>query len=75
MPNCELIATCVFFNDIMPDMPDMAELMKDKYCRDDNNRCARYRVFKALGREEVPSDLFPIDMQRADQIMSETGNT
>jgi len=59
----------------MPDMPDMAELMKDNYCRDDKYRCARYRVFKALGREEVPSDLFPIDIQRADQIISQTGNT
>ena len=30
-----------------------------KYCKGDNSGCARYMVFKALGREEVPLDLYP----------------
>ena len=75
MADCELIEKCIFFNDMMLEMPVMSGIMKDKYCRDDSSKCARYRVFTALGREKVPPDLFPIDMKRADQIISEDGIT
>ncbi len=50
-------------------MPDMVDLVKEKHCKVDNSIYARYKVFNALGREKVPSDLFPIDIKRADQII------
>ena len=71
MADCELIATCIFFNNVMTDMPIMSGIMKDKYCRGDNNKCARYMIFKEVGREKVPSDLFPVEREKADKIISE----
>ncbi|HEU0265669.1 MAG TPA: hypothetical protein VFR01_08090 [Geobacterales bacterium] len=59
MPNCELLATCLFFNDKMKNMPVSANLMKTVYCMGDNGKCARYRIYKELGRDHVPPDLYP----------------
>ena len=73
MAECELIKTCIFFNDQMANMPEMATLQKMKYCKGDNSICARFRVFKTVGREKVPKNLFPIDIKRAEQIISEGG--
>jgi hypothetical protein len=45
-------------------------LYKTSYCRDDNSKCARFRVFSALGREKVPADLYPNDLDVANQIIN-----
>ncbi len=50
-------------------MEDTAEKTKDKYCRGDFEKCARYMVFKALGKENVPSDLFPVQVYRVEDIL------
>lgn len=71
MADCEISPTCVFFNDQMADMPSMANIIKDRYCRGSNTMCARHMVFRVLGREAVPTDLYPSQVERADQI---TGN-
>lgn len=65
MASCEMIAKCIFFNDKMASKPGTAEMMKRKYCQGSNAECARYVVCKALGRDKVPGDLFPIQMERA----------
>jgi hypothetical protein len=70
MADCELLEGCVFFNDKMANMPATAELYKDQYCRENNLECARYVVFKALGREKVPLDLFPNMKDRAQEIIA-----
>ncbi len=70
MANCELIATCIFFNDKMADLPSAADFLKKKFCVGDNSECGRYVVFKALGREKVPKDLFPNDIERAKALIS-----
>jgi len=54
----------------MSAIPDKAEEMKNKYCRSDNTKCARHMVFQALGREKVPSDLYPIQVTRAKEIVA-----
>ena len=59
MADCELLEKCIFFNDKMANMPATADMFKDRYCKNDNSECARYMVFKALGREKVPPNLFP----------------
>ena len=69
MTDCELIAGCIFFNDKMSEFPVTAERMKRDYCKGDNSSCARYRVFKALGRQNVPKDLFPNDTDRANKML------
>lgn len=72
MPDCECLPRCPFFHDQMADMPSTAEMIKGQYCsgpRADNLRCARHMVFAALGSAEVPSDLFPSDMPRAQAML------
>ncbi len=69
MADCALIETCIFFNDKMADMPAMADMYKNRYCRIDNSSCARYRVFEALGRDKVPTDLYPNDAERATAVI------
>ncbi len=70
MADCELIATCLFFKDQMEKAPDMADYQKKKYCEGDNSVCARYIVFKALGRENVPRDLLPIQIDIGNELIA-----
>jgi hypothetical protein len=70
MADCECLPKCIFFHDKMENMPAMADIYKHRYCREDNSLCARYKVFRALGREAVPSDLFPNELDRAMHLLS-----
>jgi len=72
MADCECLPKCPFFNDKMQGVPAMISILKNKYCRGDNSICARYMVFKALGRERVPADLFPNQVERAQGLISGT---
>jgi len=69
MADCPLIEKCIFFNDKMASMPAASTMMKKKFCKDDFSKCARYTVFSALGRERVPTDLYPNDLSRAQTIL------
>jgi hypothetical protein len=71
MADCECLAGCPFFGDRMANMPAIAESFKRRYCRGDNASCARYKVFKALGRERVPADLFPNEGDRAEKLIAQ----
>ena len=70
MARCEMTDRCIFFNDKMRDYPFAAEQMKQRYCLEDNEECARHIVLDALGRDHVPPDLFPHDVDRADRIIA-----
>lgn len=70
MADCEMLATCPFFNDKMANKPGSAAVFKRKYCQGDNTTCARYMVFKALGKARVPADLFPNQDERARQVIA-----
>ena len=69
--DCECLPTCIFFNDKMASMPAVASLFKERYCRGDNRECARYVVFKALGRGNVPPDLYPNQVERARALVAQ----
>lgn len=71
MAACEIIATCMFFNDQMAEMPSMSNIIKERYCKGSNTNCARYMVFQALGREAVPTDLYPSQVERAEEIVAD----
>jgi len=70
MADCECLATCIFFNDKMANMPGTADLYKARYCKKDNANCARYMVFKAVGKTKVPTDLFPNDVEKVKGIIA-----
>ena len=69
MAQCELAETCIFFNDQMANMPSTSAVYKKIYCEQDWATCGRYIIFKAIGRENVPKDLFPNQGERAATII------
>ena len=69
MKDCECLPRCPFFNDKMANMPSVAKLIKDKYCKGDNTKCARHIVFIALGSGKVPPNLFPSQIERVEEIL------
>ncbi len=72
MKECELTAGCIFFNDKMANMPAMASMMKSVYCKSDPDKCARFMVVKGKGREKVPGDLFPNQIDKAREILNKS---
>jgi hypothetical protein len=71
MAECTSLAKCIFFNDKMASMPVAADMMKKKYCLKDSSLCARFMVSSALGRERVPGDLFPVNVDRAKALIAQ----
>lgn len=69
MKDCELLKGCLFFTDKMPMEYGLGALYKKKYCLGDNTDCARYLVAMALGRDKVPTDLYPNMSDRAKKII------
>jgi hypothetical protein len=71
MAECELLSSCIFFNDQMATMPVTAKLLKDHYCHGDYTGCARYMVYHRLGRAKVPTNLTPNDVKRAKAFLKD----
>ena len=70
MADCECLVGCIFFNDKMERMPTMADMYKTKYCKGNAEDCARYTVFKKLGKGKVPVDLYPNQTEKAKALIS-----
>ncbi len=68
MAECELLSGCLFFNDKMAKLDVTAALMKIRYCKGNNSDCARYMVYEKLGRDHVPNDLYPGQIEKAKKI-------
>lgn len=70
MAECVCVPTCPFFNDKMQNMPSIAGMMKKRYCLGDSSGCARFMVREKLGKDKVPSDLFPSQVERAKLVIA-----
>lgn len=70
MKDCEMLEKCIFFNNKMANMPSTAEVIKLRYCKGESAECARFMVCKALGREKVPAELFPNQVDMAGKIIA-----
>ncbi len=70
MLNCELAETCVFLNEQVAGMPSTSAVYMKIYCEQDFDNCGRYMVFNAIGRENVPNDLFPNQSDRAKEVIA-----
>jgi hypothetical protein len=70
MKECPMLVACIFFNDKMANMPNTAEILKNKFCKGQYIVCARYIVCMSLGKEKVPSNLFPGEIEVAKLIIS-----
>ncbi len=74
MADCECLPKCPFFNDKMANKPATAQIMKNTYCLGDSTSCARHQVFKAVGSQFVPADLFPVQVERVSGIIAGAGS-
>jgi len=64
-----MLERCPFYNDRMDIESGIGKMYKRKYCEENKNGCARYKVATTLGREKVPVDLYPNMMERAEEII------
>jgi len=69
MADCECLPGCPFFNDRMKEKPATAEIYKKNYCLGDSTDCARHQVKVAIGKENVPGDLYPTQVDRVKRII------
>lgn len=69
MSQCNRIATCPFFNEKLPVMPLVKNMLKNDYCRSNSSICARHILSETLGDSHVPEDLFPNRYDKAEDIM------
>jgi hypothetical protein len=69
MAECVCLSGCPFFNDRMKGLEAVKDSMKKRYCLGDSSNCARYMIFKSLGKEKVPADLVPNQTERAMEII------
>ena len=70
MNKCSKLEKCPFFNDIMSNMPAESDSIKQQYCLNHFESCARKLVSDMLGSEAVPSDLFPHENYRAVELLN-----
>jgi hypothetical protein len=70
MAECVCLPQCPFFHDKMANKPALAELMKQQLCLGDNTDCARYMVFKKIGRGKVPINLYPSQIEKAKKMIA-----
>ena len=54
-------------------MPITAQYLKKTYCTGDPLQCARYVICKALGKDKVPLELFPEELDKARRIIQMRG--
>jgi hypothetical protein len=65
--DCPKLQTCPFFGDRLADVPSVAGLLKQRYCRGDYARCARYRV--VMAGVTVADDLYPNQAGRVERVL------
>jgi hypothetical protein len=69
MNKCQVLEDCRFFNDIIENVPSISEALKKQYCLADNSECARFRIFREIGKEHLPDDVFPHEMDKAEKLI------
>ena len=69
MAECVYLEKCVFFNTSIENMPAVSGFLKTRYCRDQFETCARYILRQAEGPENVPVDMYPNEIKRAQTLM------
>jgi len=70
MAKCAYLDTCPFFQDQLDDMPALARVFKEQYCRDDFENCARYMLKSTLGPELMPTNMWPNKIDEAKELIA-----
>ncbi|MFZ1290191.1 MAG: hypothetical protein WAR79_08870 [Melioribacteraceae bacterium] len=69
MQQCDCLNGCPFFNDKMSIESGLGKIFKRNYCLGNFMECARHKVKVALGKESVPSNLYPNMIDNANKIL------
>lgn len=70
MLDCECLSDCPYFESgSAKEISTVGRMRREEYCNGDYTKCARYMVFKALGKENVPRDLLPFQTDKAKQLI------
>lgn len=70
MISCELLEQCLFFSEPTAQMPSTAKALKARYCTGGGHHaCARYIISRKLGKEQIPEDLFPNQLDRLLEVL------
>lgn len=56
---CEYARTCPVFTGTLQGMPHTALRYRERYCMASIDKCARYRLARAAGRDSVPATMLP----------------
>lgn len=70
MAMCENLSKCPFYQGKMSMDSGLGSMYKKKYCEGDRFICARYMVSSKLGKEYVPSNLYPNMKEKAEEILA-----
>ncbi|MGE5580138.1 MAG: hypothetical protein ACM3WU_08865 [Bacillota bacterium] len=71
---CELLDTCLFYNNKMPIESALGRMYKASYCQSNKEKCARHMVTVAVGRQFVDSNLYPNMIDKARRIINENAS-
>jgi len=66
---CDLIQCCKLFKDSMEGFPKATEYIKLKLCHGNHEICNRYIIYKNYGKENIPAELNPFDVEDVQKIM------
>ena len=71
MATCPLTKECAYYSGKLTAPSDAVADAKKRFCNDNYEACARYKVVEAAGAESVPADLMPDMVSRAEVLISE----
>ena len=68
---CDWLEGCPFYHDKLPLKRGVGPIFKTKYCNDNFDQCARYKVAREAGEQFVPDSLYPNMNDVAEGIITE----
>lgn len=69
MAACPHIDVCALHRHTLADQPAVADIYSRLYCHGRSDVCARFVALGSLGRERVPSSLYPNQLERAARLI------
>jgi len=68
---CPLSDRCAFYQRHKNALPAISRQLKDEYCRQNPDRCARRRVHDRCGNDWVPLEMLPYHHEWAQDILTD----
>ena len=70
MAECQWFAECGVVKNKKTYVHEAVRMFfENQYCHDKHSDCACYKVFDVLGKDNVPRDLLPNQLERATEII------